>query len=176
LEIDILTGISGAGKSHYSNLKIEENLNWVCVNRDKIREMCVTNYRFWPFDGKDSKRYSNLEKSISEQSIILALENNFNVIVDETHITKKSRLNTVNLCRNAIVDQEIKINYVWFTEVENNLKYRMETPKNSTEENWRKVIGFMKKSFEKPTIEECQKNQINSLYKVSREFGKVKVF
>ncbi len=176
IEVDIFIGLPGSSKSFTANKQILENPNWVCVNRDKIREGLVTDYQLWPFNSSDSKRYTNLEKSIAEQSIILALENNFNVIVDETHISKKSRINTIILCRNAIIDQEIKINYIWFTETENNLKYRMETPKNSSEETWSKVISFMKKNFEEPTIEECQKHSINNFYKVSREFGKVKVF
>jgi predicted kinase len=166
-EVDILIGLPGAGKSYWSEQKIKNFENFACVSRDKIREMLKVNYNFWPFSG--SRMWNNLEQQITRLSIEEVLEYGYSLIIDETHISKRGRKLNIDRVRN--INSKIKINYIWFTENVNNLKYRMETPKNGSELKWNEVISLMKKSFVEPTIDEIKEFNVNSFIKVSRECG-----
>jgi predicted kinase len=175
-KVFLLIGLPGSGKSYWSkNYIANSNQSTVCVSLDNIREMLAVDYRLFPFTGSESKRWSSLMGSISETSIDLALKQGFNIIIDETHITKKSRqrtLNKVNLVNSVNnfgdIRYDLEFSYVWCTEDKNNLEYRMETPKNSSKETWEKVITNMKASFEMPTLEELKELNISHLYKVNR--------
>lgn len=175
-EVNMITvyltiGLPGSGKSYWTKKKIESEPNTVCINRDKIREMLKVDYALWPFNGEDSKRHTKLEGLIKESSIYSALDQGFNLIIDECHITQKSRGNTILLIKTA--DEEfgdnIKFVYVWFTENENNLEYRMESPKNGSRELWNSVIEGMKKAFQIPTPEELKCHNVSEFYKINRE-------
>jgi len=168
----ILIGLPGSGKSYWSEEFIKNHHNTVCISRDMVRQMLAVNYRTFPFSdhntNKDSGKWSKLEKNISNKSLDEAIKMNFDVILDETHITKKSRHRTIIELKKNL---NIQINYVWFTENKNNLEYRMETPKNTEKHVWKNVIDNMTNLFENPTIDECKEFGIEKFYKVSRDSG-----
>ncbi|HON84311.1 MAG TPA: AAA family ATPase [Caldisericia bacterium] len=169
----ILIGLPGSGKSYWSLNKIKTESNLVCICRDKIREMLKVDYLYWPFFTKDSKKYTKLETTIADYTLDLSLQKGFDVIIDSTHIIKRTRKNTVDKLRKYDCD----IRYVWFTENQNNLQYRLETPKNESLDlnYWEKVISSMKNRFEEPNLDEIKSFKINKFYKVSREHGEIEI-
>lgn len=92
-EVFIFIGLPGSGKSFKSLEMLKTIPNLVIVSRDTVRELFVCgHYELWPFSGDDSKRYTNLEKKSSEDLILNAIDDGFNVIIDETNISKKSKI------------------------------------------------------------------------------------
>ncbi len=78
-KVKILIGIPGSGKSTYATKFVEENPNWVRINRDDYRFMLknlpVCDYKV-----------EKLITQLSEEAILLALDAGFNVIIDNTNL------------------------------------------------------------------------------------------
>jgi len=159
----ILTGLPGSGKSHWTKKYIKVNPNSTCiVNLDKMREMLVGEYQNFPFDNsKYSKGLNKILINLKEESITSAIKNGLDIIIDETHITKKSRAKTINLISSVIqtedipIDTEYKIVIVYCTESKRNLEYRMKSPKGGNKDTWEGVINNMKSNFVIPSEDEC---------------------
>jgi len=79
LKVKVVIGIPGAGKSTWCKKFIAENKDYIRVNRDDFRSMFKDN--FVP-DGK----VEELITIVSNQAILSALNSNFNVLIDNTHL------------------------------------------------------------------------------------------
>ena len=81
MELVILQGIPGSGKSTWAKEFVKGKTDWVIVNRDSIRDMRGD---YW---------IPNQEKWVSkveEASINSALNYNYNVIIDATNLNPKT--------------------------------------------------------------------------------------
>lgn len=82
--IIITVGISGSGKSTWAANFIKNNPNYIRVNRDSIRhQLTGTSNNIL------DKKLENLVTNIQHANILEALNQGFNVIVDNTHLQKK---------------------------------------------------------------------------------------
>jgi predicted kinase len=143
-KIYIMIGLPGSGKSTSAKKKVEET-DIVIVSRDSIREMIKGQYCFSPSTEK-------LVMSITRLAFEEAVSNGFDVIVDETNLTVRMRNRWVSWAK--AINKEVKIVFVVFNEMENNLERRMNNPKGTSREEWAKVIEDMKKIFTLPKQDE----------------------
>lgn len=81
-KIILTVGIPASGKSTWAREFVKNKPNeWVIVNRDSIRTM-LGNY--WV------PNRENLVSAIEENSVIEAIKNNYNVIIDATNLNPKT--------------------------------------------------------------------------------------
>jgi predicted kinase len=163
----ILTGLVGSGKSYWSTdfiKKPKNSQNTVIVNKDKLREMFHGRYKFKP----------DFEEFIHEMSVDLikkSIRNGYNVIIDETNITKERREKWIDIVKKE--NEYLKIIYVWFSDTENNLKNRMKNPKGVSKEKWKNVIDSMKRRFEIPSVKELYDDLIIINSSIEEEHNKI---
>lgn len=151
----LLIGLPGSGKSTWSRQLTKNNQDVIIISRDSFRTMIKDEYTF-------NLRFEPFIKQATNKSIECAIENGFDVIVDETHIRKDRRLEIIKTIRDyessygLITDiyGRTKIVYLWFTESTNNLENRMKEPRNHDIDQWKQVIEGMIKVFEEPTEDE----------------------
>jgi len=79
----ILKGLPGSGKSTWAKEQTLKDKRTIRVNRDDIRQMVRKDYQFGDFKLED------LVTSIEQGSVIAALKQGFNVIVDSTGLNPK---------------------------------------------------------------------------------------
>jgi predicted kinase len=83
----IMIGVPGSGKTTWAKQYLEEHKNdefkWVRVSRDDIRMMCFN----VEFDTANEVTVTQIEDKL----VRLALEEGKNVLIDATHINRKSR-------------------------------------------------------------------------------------
>jgi len=140
----ILCGIIGSGKSTWAKEKAKED-NVVIVNRDSLRAMIKGKYVF-------DKKYEPFIRSACYDIVTTAFDYGFNIIIDETNIIRKKRLDWIDLVDMARQDRGVnmKIVLVHFTETQNNVDNRMNDPKGQSRETWQGVYEGMMADFEDP--------------------------
>lgn len=146
----ILIGTIGSGKSFWSKNYVEKNSNTVIVCRDNLREMIYGKYLFLP-------EKESFIKEITINCVKTALENNFDVIIDETNLTREKREKFIDFVKEKT---NIKFNYryIYFYPLENAVDKRMESnSRGYTREKWQEVFDQMNKIIELPGVEEINK-------------------
>ncbi|TAE40145.1 MAG: 5'-hydroxyl kinase [Runella slithyformis] len=110
----ITVGISGSGKSTWAKVFCQENPNWLRINRDEIRKsmlsVSLNEYHRW-----DKVAINRIETLVNEQQktlLINALNQNWNVVIDNTHL-KLSYLNEYRKLLTAHFE-EFRIEYKLF--------------------------------------------------------------
>lgn len=78
----ILVGIPASGKSTFSKKFLTENPNYIRINRDDIRKM-IRNSQMLNFEGE--KMVTEIEYNLAS----IALNNNHDIIWDNTHLNSK---------------------------------------------------------------------------------------
>ncbi|MCP4130160.1 MAG: AAA family ATPase [bacterium] len=146
----ILTGLIGSGKSTWAKNKALEEENIIIVNKDTFRFMIKGG------SYTHEREYEPLIKKLAKNSIKIALGSGFNIIIDETNLTRNSRKEYLNLAKayTEFTLDEIKIVFVYFPEKEQNINNRMKEDKGVSRETWQKVFNNMLETFEEPTEEE----------------------
>lgn len=155
MTVYLTIGFPGSGKSTWSRKFAQENENVVIINRDAFRTMIKDTYTF-------NFRYEPFIKNVTNKAIEQALEHGLDVIVDETHIKAARRIEIVETIRRfensfGLINTDYgktKIVYMWFTESEKNIEYRMREARGYNREKWVEVIEGMKRIFEAPTDKE----------------------
>jgi predicted kinase len=144
----ILVGLIGSGKSTWAREKAKED-NTIIINKDVIRQMFKGEYFF-------HKDYEHLVDQMSKACFLKALQKGYNVIIDETNITKKKRAAYVEAVKEHyyMIDEPVEFEIVWFPEKRNNIENRMKEPRGYTQEQWEAVLRGMKSAFEEPELEE----------------------
>lgn len=144
----MIIGIVGSGKSTWAKMKAAEKEKAIIVNRDSIRSMIKGEYIY-------SKELEALVKDISNAALHKAIINGYDVIIDETNITREKREQWIKAANcMKLHNQELNIVYVWCTEMERNIVYRMNDLRGISKEKWEEVIQGMKEKFEAPDPEE----------------------
>ena len=152
MTVYLTIGFPGSGKSTWSKQFAKENENVIIINRDAFRTMIKDEYTF-------NFRYEPFIKESTNKAIEQALEHGLDIIVDETHIKLARRIEIVSTIRNfensyGLINTDYgktKIVYMWFTESNRNIDFRMKEARGYKKEKWVDVIEGMKKIFEKPT-------------------------
>lgn len=139
IDVYFLIGLPGSSKSTWARKKAVGDPKTVILNRDSIRTMLKNEYTY-------NHILEPLVKAILFSAIRDALSLGFNLIIDETHITKGKRKETYD--RVTLFGYDINIVYVHFTETERNLEYRMQDARGVSKEVWQTIINGMKKDFE----------------------------
>ncbi len=107
-------GISGSGKSTWAKAFCKENPNWLRINRDDIRKSMLSvplnEYHQW--ENADKYRIEKLVSTQQNQLLIKALENDWNVILDNTNL----KLSYLNEYRKLLTEhfEELSIDYKLF--------------------------------------------------------------
>lgn len=150
-----LIGLPGSGKSTWAAKKAEEESKCLIVNRDSFRSMIKGGK--YVFD----KEYENFIKVNCYDFINMLLAGGFDVIVDETNLTKQKRLELFNNTMMFFGEKRHDFVGVYFSEdKELCLKRRMNDPRGYTEDKWRDVIESMTGSLEIPEIKEFDELEI----------------
>ena len=139
ITVYILIGLPGSGKSYWAKRKAVDEPNTVILNRDSLYTMLAGEYRY-------NETLAEVVKAAFTAILQAILGSGFNLIIDETHTTKKRRQRTYNLVTSFGYD--LKIVYVHFTETERNLEYRMHDDRGQCKERWQLAINNMKVNFE----------------------------
>lgn len=84
-QVIICVGISGSGKSTWSTKYIEENKNWVRINRDDIRRVIVGDLTDY-YQREDLNHLENLVNQFESSFRLKYLEYDKNIIIDNTHL------------------------------------------------------------------------------------------
>lgn len=142
----VTVGLPGSGKSTWAR-ETAKDTNTVIICKDNIRNMLKGEYIFDPV-------YEPLVAEITITAFNDALMAGFNIIIDETHITKEHRIKCIERVQSHTVPTTPEIICVWFTEDENNLEYRMREARGYSDIIWAQVLDKMVEKFEKPTKKE----------------------
>jgi predicted kinase len=158
-KIYITVGLPGSGKSTWARETAYDN-DTIIICKDNIRNMLKGDYIFDPV-------YEPLVAEIVAAAFNAALIAGFNIILDETHITRQHRVNSIERAKSRTLPTAPKIICVWFTEDENNLEYRMREPRGYTDIKWAEVLDKMVGRFQKP----LKKEGFDEIIKIS--FGSI---
>jgi len=158
-KVYILTGLIGSGKSTWAKRKVQEDDNAIIINRDSIRTMIKDKYIY-------HKKYEEFIKEIAREILFTAIGYGFNVIIDETNLTKEKRAFWIQEVGCYIDVQTI---LVYCTESERNLEYRMREPRGQDYKKWKTVLEGMKKSFEEPELSELPNGSVIELVNIPEQ-------
>ena len=142
----IMIGVPGAGKSTW----IKHYFAAAATKTAVISKDCIR-YMIWGENYVFSELTEPLVKDITRESIKCAVDNGFNIIIDETNIRKACRESIKEL-----VTDEYEIIYVVFRNTDT-LDRRMINPKGYSRDEWDAVIKGMVNSMEWPGEKECDR-------------------
>lgn len=137
LKIKILVGISGSGKSTFSKNYILENQNYKRINRDDLRSM---------FDNsKKTKGNDNFVKNVRDELIKFCLEEDRNIIIDDTNCEYEQLLKLTELIRffSDLTRKDIEIEVIDF---DIDIKTCLERNSSRSNPLDDRVLYFMKKN------------------------------
>lgn len=105
LEVIILKGLPASGKSTWAKDFIQGKNNWVIVSRDSIRE---STGEYWVPSRED------YITDVEESSVLMALKNNLNVIIDATNLNDERNKKWDRIIDVVRYGKEINISYKSF--------------------------------------------------------------
>jgi tRNA uridine 5-carbamoylmethylation protein Kti12 len=151
MNIYVLTGLPGSGKSTWAKKKSEET-GALIVNRDSIRQMFYGSYNF-------DEEYEYIVKYCTIEVVKQIIDCDVkDLIIDECNLTKLKREFWINVINSHVTNkedrEEIKIVLVYFSENNNNLEYRCGDLRGLSKEYWNGVIKNMKIIYEPPSTNE----------------------
>lgn len=144
----VLIGLPGSGKSTWARDFVKRNDNAVIVNRDSYRSMIKGgNYIF-------DKKFEGVIKTSCYDLANMFLVAGFDVIVDETNLTRHKRHELIN--NTCFMDgKKHEVVGVFFAvDIKDCLVRRMNDPRGYSVDKWNEVIENMSGSFDIPLREE----------------------
>ena len=143
-------GLPGSGKSTWAIEKAKNDINTIIISKDNIREMIKGEYVF-------DNRLEPLVTKITLSAFAETIQNNNDIILDETNLTKKVRNFWINEAKN--INEDCEIIYVIFPERNDLLERRMRKDRGYSKEKWKEVISKLKEIFQ-PISDEEQYDKI----------------
>lgn len=137
----LCVGLPGAGKSSWARRKVRER-RVVAVCRDDIRTMLLGRYGV-------VEAVEPLVERLAFVAVRSALRKGFDVVVDETNITRVGRERWVRWVKRSI--PRVRTIAVWFPEMVRNVEWRMRDPKGLPRREWEAVVRRMRGLFEPPS-------------------------
>lgn len=146
MKLILLVGFIGSGKSTWARKYVEEHERVIIVNRDALRTMLRGIYEY----------SEELEKIVMHGAVELAgnaLKRGYDVIIDETNITKERRAMWMVFFSSAMISFEVAKNLerkvIHFSADKGNVERRMEgDARGISREKWEKVFEEQKARFE----------------------------
>jgi len=142
ITVYMTVGLPGSGKSTWSKAFSNKNSNTVVVNRDAFRHMFKGEYVY-------DITLEHLVKGAAKQTFIECLNENYDIVIDETNFLKRVRKEWIDAVKEYEKDHtRVNLVAVVFTEMRNNLSNRMNNDRGISKEQWDTVIQGMKDKFE----------------------------
>jgi adenylate kinase family enzyme len=88
MEVLFLVGISGSGKSTFAEQWLQENQNYLRINRDDLRKTLVKDLNGY-YQRKDLAKLENVVNNLIDEIVHNAIDLNYNLIIDNTNLTQK---------------------------------------------------------------------------------------
>lgn len=88
MNIILLTGISGSGKSTWAKNFLATHPDYVCINRDALRLSLVKNLDGY-YQRKDLNKLEAIVNNLSQEVLATAYAIGYNVLIDNTNLTEK---------------------------------------------------------------------------------------
>lgn len=152
----LMCGLPGSGKStiaQQTQQKTKENT--IIISRDNLRTMLFGTYENYDFN-KDNEA---LVKRITFGALDVAIEKGFNIIIDETNLTKKKRrswiINGRLMAEKCGID--LKISCVWVKTSKEECKKRRRIDNKESNNNWDAIIDGMVENWQTPNNDEFDK-------------------
>lgn len=141
----ITIGLPGAGKSSWAKCRVEEDEKTVIVNRDAVRSMLSGTYRF------DTSK-EDVVTQLVESSVRTLLRAGYDLILDETALTRFYRDEKVSMIRRIASESDLKVKIVLvhFKETQLNVEHRMNDPRGLSRDEWIRVIKDLSSGYEPP--------------------------
>jgi len=162
IKVFLMIGLPGSGKSTVAEKIVlnDKKEKVVIICRDSIREMISGQYKNFKFSGIKE----GLVKSMASSCIETAIIRGYNIVIDETNFTKKSRTYWMNMvsCICERVGVNVKYCGVWVDTPKGECIKRRKADPKGTNDNWAAIIGNMMKSWEEPEADEFDKFEIVS--------------
>lgn len=138
LTLHLMVGNIGTGKTTTAKSLLDNNT--LIVSDDNIAMMLGENYpEMW------TEKHINLYSKIKLMCARYALEAGFNVIVDGTHMSRKSREKFIKLPAKVIVYTHTN---------KDGLYRRLKDPRGCTKERWTEIWNLFESQYEEPSFEE----------------------
>ncbi|MDJ1470019.1 AAA family ATPase [Cytophagaceae bacterium YF14B1] len=148
-QVLILTGISGSGKSTFAKQFVQDNPNWLRINRDDLRKsiLTVSLNDYWTWDVKAINRIEMLVNELQETAIQKALDRGWNVLIDNTHIRQKYINELVNVISNYKVEIRFKLIEISLEEAIERDKQRLDVVGERIIREQYEKLRILKKNF-----------------------------
>jgi tRNA uridine 5-carbamoylmethylation protein Kti12 len=144
MNVYILCGLPGSGKSTWSQKKVKEE-DAIIISNDCFRSMLTGSYLY-------NEKYERLIYESSYFVLVSALKMGFGVIYDEINITKLDRAEVISVIES--LQPHCKIICVRFKDRDDCLDRRMQDSRGISRERWSVIISEMKGKFEEPDLSE----------------------
>ena len=141
----LTVGNIGSGKSTWASKFAKNHPDKVLIiNRDSLRKMVAGAYTY-------SLKTEPVLRKMAGQMMETALLHGYDVVLDETNITAKTRKKWLR----KLPNENVKVTYVVFDDHGENVSWRMnDDSRGYTSEYWGKVYGSMKSQYQAPSMDE----------------------
>jgi hydrogenase maturation factor len=146
----ITIGNIGELKSTWARERAYREFDTLIVSRDAIREMVFGQYGY-------KNAIEPIIKEMALTSAVVALKHENNVIIDETNVTRRKRIELINDINILLTENDCpkaRFVYVHFGSSLDGLAKRQADPRNMTADKWAEVWKDLNSIYELPSYDE----------------------
>jgi len=143
----VMIGNIGSGKSTWAREKVKSTPRTIIVNRDALRTMVGGGE--YIFDKEMEPFIKHASRGVIEEALL----EEYNVIVDETNLTKAHRYELIQIV-DWVVGSDVRIVFVYCPENKRNIQFRSNNLRGYTPEYWQEVYDHMAEIIEPPSEDE----------------------
>ena len=162
MDIYLMTGIAGSGKTTWAKRLVRQTNGLVCmISQDAIREMLMAQYVY-------SNQATTLMNMVRDNIIDDFVRTRQSFVLDAVQLTVARRKRIVDLIRGraniwALPETDYNITFVWCNESTHNLEYKLKDPRGMPADHWARVVADMQKNYESPTDDEMKQLGANCI-------------